>query len=113
MSRSVTKFVVGSIRPGVATLVSGDHEVVEFPVHLLPPGVFIGAVVELAVAVRPEHQNERLATINRLFEDIEREASSEATAAAGPLARRPRRPSERAAPRAAGGAVPPRKLSHA
>lgn len=77
MATSMTKFVVGSIRPGVATLVSRDHEVLEFPVHLLPMGVFIGAVVEITVAVRPEAQTERLAEINTLFEDIEAEASSE------------------------------------
>ena len=91
---------------------------VEFPVHLLPPGVFIGAVVELAVAVRPEHQNERLASINRLFEDIEREASSEAPAekarrmAERRLSERPRAPSQDA-DGPGKNAAPPRKMSHA
>ncbi len=58
--------------------VSDDHQVVEFPLHLLPPDVFVGCVIDVAFAICPNDQKDRLRALQQVFEDIEQQASSEA-----------------------------------
>ncbi len=54
-----------------------NHQVLEFPSHLLPAEVYVGCVVNFTMEVRPEDQKERLHALSRVFDAIEEEASSE------------------------------------
>ena len=66
----MTKFITGKIEAGVATLVSDDMQIVEFPSGLLPQGVKTGSVVQIGVTRNIEDEEAEIRAFKKFQQQI-------------------------------------------